>query len=57
VLDGVADSDAECKEENLRDGEERGAKDDVTNRPTVIEGAENENKLGDNVNDCADEGP
>lgn len=57
VLDGVTDSNTEREEENLGNSEECRAEDNVADGPAVIEGAENENKLGDNVNDCADEGP
>ena len=39
------------------DGEECGAEDDITNRPPVVESAEDEYKLGDYINDGADQGP
>lgn len=41
----------------LSDGEERCTKDDVTNRPSVLECPEDKDQLGDDVDDCADEGP
>ena len=44
-------------ENNVGDGEERNAKDDIADRPAVIEGAKDENELGDDVDDDADDGP
>jgi hypothetical protein len=57
MLDRVADSDAEREQEDLCDGEEGGAENDVTDRPAVVEGAEDEDELGNDVDDGADEGP
>ena len=57
VFDGVADGDAERKEEDLCDGEKGGAKDDVADRPAVVEGAEDEDELGYDVDHGADERP
>jgi hypothetical protein len=57
VLDSVADGSRECKQKNLGDGEECSAKDDIADRPTVIEGAKDEDELGDDVDDDANDGP
>ena len=57
VLDGVADSNREREEDDLRDGEERGAEHDVADRPAVLERAEDEHELRDDVDDDADERP
>lgn len=57
VLDGVADRHAESEQENLGDGEESSAKNNVTDGPSVVEGAEDKNKLRDNIDNCADERP
>ena len=53
----IADVYTESKEEHLPNGEERGAKDDVANRPSVVERAENENELKDDVYDGTNERP
>jgi len=45
VLDSITDGDAECEEEDLSDREERSAKDDVANRPPVVEGTEDKDEL------------
>ena len=57
MLDGVADGDREREEDDLRDGEERGAEHDVANRPAVLERAEDEDELRDDVDDGADQRP
>ena len=57
MLDGVADGDREREEDDLRDGEERSAEHDVANRPAVLERAEDEDELRDDVDDGADERP
>jgi hypothetical protein len=57
VLDRIAYGLAECEKEDLSDGEEGSTKDDIANRPPIIEGAEYENELGDDVDGNADERP
>ncbi len=57
MLDGVADSDREGEEDDLGNCEERGAEDNVANRPTVLKGAEHENELRYDVDDAADKWP
>lgn len=57
MLDRVADRGTEREQKHLRDREEGGAEDDVANRPTVIERAEDKHELRDRVDDCADERP
>lgn len=57
MLDGVADRDAEGEEEHLAAGEEDGAEDDVADRPAVLERAEDEHELADDVHGHADDGP
>lgn len=57
VLDGVAYRDREGEEDDLRHGEERSAEDNVANRPTVFESAEDEDELRYDVDNAADEWP
>ena len=57
MFDCVADGDAERKEQHLCDCEKRCAEDDVTDGPPVIESAEDEDELGDDIEGGADEGP
>ena len=57
VLDGVADSNREREEDDLRDGEERGAEHDVADRPAVLKRAEDKDELRDDVDDGTDEWP
>jgi hypothetical protein len=57
VLYSVADGSGECKQKNLGNGEKCSAKNNVTNGPAIIEGAEDENELRDDVDDDADNGP
>jgi len=49
MLDGIADSDAEGKQEDLSNCVERDSKDDVAKGPAVIERSEHENELQDGV--------
>ena len=51
MVDVVADRDGEAKEDDLGDDVERGAEDDVANRPAVFKRAEDEKELGKDV-DC-----
>jgi hypothetical protein len=53
VFDSIADCHAEGEEDNLRDSEEGGAKENVTDRPPVVECADHEDELGDDVNEDA----
>lgn len=57
VFDGVADGDAEREQDHLSDGEKRGSEHDISNRPTVFKRSEDEDKLGNDVNDGADQRP
>lgn len=57
MLDRVADGHAECEKENLCACEERRSEHDITNRPAVLEGAEDKNKLQHDVHRYADEWP
>ena len=57
MLDRVANGDRERKEDDLRDGEERSAKHNVADRPAVLERAEDEDELRDDVDDGADQRP
>ena len=57
MLDGVANGDAKGEEEDLSDGEEGDAKEDVAQRPAVVKRAEDEDELGDSIDDDACEGP
>lgn len=45
MLDRIAYCHAECKEDNLSDGEERSSEKDVSNRPAVLESAEDKDQL------------
>lgn len=51
MRDGIADGDAECKEENAADSVETNAENNVTDDPAVVEGADNEDELRNNVDD------
>lgn len=57
VLDRVAYCDTECEQNYLRDGEECGTEDDITDGPAIVECAENEDELGNNIDYGANEGP
>ena len=57
MFDGVADRDAEGEQDHLGDGEKRGSEHDISDGPTVFKRPEDEDKLGNDVNDGADQGP
>ena len=57
MLDSVADGDAERKQNDLGDGKEGGAEHDVADWPPVLQGAEDEDELGNDVNNGANERP
>ena len=57
MLDGIAYSSRERKQQDLGDSEEGCSKDDIPDRPPVVEGAEHQDELGDDIYDDADEGP
>jgi hypothetical protein len=57
MFDGVADRHAEGEQDYLSDGEERGSEHDISDGPTVFERPEHEDKLGDDINHGADQGP
>ena len=51
VLDSIADGHAEGEEYNLGDSEEGGTKEDITNRPPVVECTSHKDELGDDIYD------
>lgn len=57
MFDGVADRDTECEKEDLRDDKERSPEDNITDGPTVLERAEDEYELRNNVYGCTDKRP
>lgn len=57
MLDSIADRHTECKQNDLGDGEEGGSEDDIANGPSVLKGAENKDKLWDDIDDGANEWP
>ena len=57
MFDGVADRDAESEQDHLSNGEERGTEHDISDRPAVFKRSEHEDKLRDNVDHGADQGP
>jgi hypothetical protein len=54
VLDGIADGDVECVEDDLTDGKKGGSEDDVANGPSVVQGADDEDQLEDDVDEDAE---
>ena len=54
MLDGVANGRTEGEHDDLCDGEERCAEQDVSYWPTILKGPENEDKLGDDIDNSAD---
>ncbi|KAJ8114255.1 hypothetical protein OPT61_g3818 [Boeremia exigua] len=54
VLDSVADGVAEDIQNDLSNDEEENAKNNVTHRPAVLEGADNENDLADEIDEEED---
>lgn len=57
MLDGVAYGNREGEEDDLRHGEERSTKDNVANRPTVLESTEDEDELRHDVDNTANQWP
>jgi len=57
MLNSIANRHAEGEQEDLGDGEESSAENNVTERPSVIESTEHEDELRHDVDDNADEGP
>jgi hypothetical protein len=55
VRDSTADGVAEREKEDLGNDPESRSEDDVADRPAVVEGANNEDELGDYVDDDAGE--
>jgi hypothetical protein len=53
VFDGIADGDVEAVNDGLADGEKCGSKDNVANRPSVVQSADDEDELKDDINDDA----
>ena len=57
VFDGIADRDAESEQDDLSNCEKRGPKHNISDRPTVFKRSEYEDKLRDDVDHSADQGP
>jgi len=57
VFNRIAYRNAKREQENLTSCVEGRAKDDITDRPPILEGTEDEDELGDDVNGDADERP
>ena len=57
MLDRIANGNTERKQNNLRDGEECSAEDDITDWPSVLECSEDKDKLRNNINDGAKKRP
>jgi len=57
MFNSIANRHAEGEKEDLSDGEESSAENNVTDRPSVIEGTEHEDELRDDVDDNADDRP
>ena len=57
MLNCIANRHAKREQYHLRNDEECRSKDNVANRPSVVERAEDENKLRDNVDDRTNERP
>jgi len=57
VFDGIANRYAESEEQDLSTSIESSAEDDVTDGPPVLEGAEDQDELRDDVDRNADERP
>lgn len=57
MLDRITDRRAKREEQHLATGEERCAEYDVANGPPIVEGAEDKNELGYDVDGDAEEGP
>ncbi len=57
MLDSITYGDTKREEEDLSDREEGGTKDDIANRPSVVQGSEDKNQLRYNVDHCTDQRP
>jgi hypothetical protein len=57
MLDGIADCYAESEKKDLSDCEKRRAKDNVADGPSVVESAEDENQLRDDIDHSTDQRP
>jgi len=57
VFDGIANRYAESEEQDLSTGVESSTEDDVTDGPPVLEGAEDQDELRDDVDRDTDERP
>jgi hypothetical protein len=57
MLDGIADGDAEREKKDLSDCKERRAEYDVADGPSIVEGAEYEDELRDDVDNDTYRGP
>lgn len=57
VFHSIANRCREGKEHYLSNDEEGSTKNNIADRPTVLERPENQNKLGDDIYDRADERP
>jgi hypothetical protein len=57
VLDGITNCNAERKQQDLRNDKESRAKEDIADGPSVVKRAEDEDKLGDDVDSGTDYWP
>lgn len=57
MLHCVADCHGEGEEDDLRDGEEANAEENVADGPSIVQGANDDDELGDHVGEDAYEGP
>lgn len=56
MLDGIAYGPAECEEDDHPDNPRAGAKDDITNGPPVLECAQHEDQLRNDVDKDREDG-
>lgn len=57
MLNRIANRHAEREQQHLRTSKERRAKDDIADRPPVLERAEDEDELQDDIDGNADDRP
>jgi hypothetical protein len=57
MLDGITDRNAERKQQNLRNDKEGCTKENIADGPSVVERAEDKDKLRDDINGGADYWP
>lgn len=57
MLNGIANRHTECEQQDLTSSIKYGAKDNITNWPSVFQCTEDKDKLGDDVDGDADKRP